>query len=70
IELAKARKPHVFERQRPDGITIEVRGAPVEGGGFVTTYIDVTERRRNEARIEHMAHHDALTELPNRVLFH
>jgi diguanylate cyclase (GGDEF)-like protein len=70
MELAKARKPHVFERQRPDGITIEVRGAPVEGGGFVTTYIDVTERRRNEARIEHMAHHDALTELPNRVLFH
>jgi diguanylate cyclase (GGDEF)-like protein len=70
IELAKARKPHAFERQRPDGSIIEVRGAPVEGGGFVTTYIDVTERHRNEARIQHMAHHDALTELPNRLLFH
>jgi diguanylate cyclase (GGDEF)-like protein len=32
--------------------------------------VDITERRRSEARIEHMAHHDALTGLPNRVLFH
>ncbi|MGH6856643.1 MAG: putative bifunctional diguanylate cyclase/phosphodiesterase [Methylocella sp.] len=32
--------------------------------------MDVTERRQVEARIAHMAHHDALTGLPNRVLFH
>ena len=31
---------------------------------------DVTERKRSEERIAHMAHHDALTDLPNRVLFH
>ena len=30
--------------------------------------VDITERRRSEARIAHMAHHDALTGLPNRVL--
>lgn len=70
MALAKARKPHEFERRRPDGTTVEVRGVPVEGGGFVTTYVDITERRRSEARIEHMAHHDALTGLPNRVLFY
>jgi diguanylate cyclase (GGDEF)-like protein len=33
------------------------------------TLEDITERRRNEARIAHMAHHDALTGIPNRVLF-
>ena len=31
--------------------------------------IDITERKEAEARIAHMAHHDALTDLPNRVLF-
>ncbi len=31
--------------------------------------VDVTEKRQAEARIAHMAHHDALTGLPNRVLF-
>lgn len=31
--------------------------------------VDITERKQAEARIAHMAHHDALTDLPNRVLF-
>ena len=68
MALAREAKPHVFERERPDGTVIEVRGTPLPGGGFVTTYMDMTERRRSEAKIVHMAHHDALTDLPNRVL--
>jgi diguanylate cyclase (GGDEF)-like protein/PAS domain S-box-containing protein len=32
--------------------------------------VDVTERKQAEARIAYMAQHDALTDLPNRVLFH
>lgn len=39
------------------------------GGGFVTTYFDVTEQRRTQALVAHMAHHDTLTDLPNRALF-
>src|SRR5581483_8541552 len=42
---------------------------PTADGGWVATYEDVTERRQAEAKIMHMARHDALTNLPNRVLF-
>ena len=38
-------------------------------GGWVATFEDVSERRRSEARIHHMAHHDLLTGLGNRVWF-
>ena len=42
----RARHPvqHQFERRRPDGTQLEVRGAPMAGGGFVTTYVDATDR--------------------------
>ncbi|MEE8350796.1 MAG: PAS-domain containing protein, partial [Rhodospirillales bacterium] len=39
---------HEFERQRPDGSYIEVRGGPIPGGGFVSTYTDITERKDAE----------------------
>jgi diguanylate cyclase (GGDEF)-like protein len=38
------------------------------GGGWVATHEDITEQRRSEVKIEYMAHHDALTDLANRVL--
>ena len=38
-------------------------------GGAVVIFEDVTEEKKAEARIAHMATHDALTDLPNRVLF-
>jgi diguanylate cyclase (GGDEF)-like protein len=51
-----------------DGRLICVTRQPMAGGGWVATHLDVTEQRRSEARIIHMAQHDALTNLPNRVL--
>src|SRR4029079_6651880 len=42
---------------------------PTSDGGWVVTFEDVTERRQAEARIMHMARHDALTNLPNRLMF-
>ena len=68
LALARQRQAHVFERKRPDGTVLEVRGVPIDDGGFVTTYMDITERCRSEAKIAHMALHDTLTGLPNRVL--
>ena len=52
-----------------DGRLICVTREPMPDGGWVATHEDVTERHRTEARIEHMACHDALTDLPNRTLF-
>jgi diguanylate cyclase (GGDEF)-like protein len=43
-----------------------VRHAPMPDGGTLSTYTDVTTLRRLEARVAHLAHHDALTELLNR----
>jgi diguanylate cyclase (GGDEF)-like protein len=55
--------------QTKDGRSIQVAYQPLEDGGWVTTLEDVTERSCAEERIAHLAHYDALTDLPNRVLF-
>lgn len=58
-----------YERKRPDGRVIEVHSVPLEGGGVLRTYTDITERKRNEERIHHIARHDGLTTLVNREVF-
>lgn len=64
----------IWKHLKADGSIIEVRvysrqvdyrGQPAR----LAVVVDVTEQRKTEARISFMAHHDALTALPNRVLF-
>jgi diguanylate cyclase (GGDEF)-like protein len=51
-----------------DGRVILVVSKPIAGGGWLATHDDITERQRADEQIAHMARHDALTDLPNRVM--
>jgi diguanylate cyclase (GGDEF)-like protein len=55
--------------EAPGGRAIEIVNKPLKSGGWVATIEDITERTRADQKIAHMAHYDALTDLPNRVLF-
>ncbi len=52
----------------PNLRSIQKNTQPLPGGGWVATHEDITERQLAEERIKYMAHHDALTGLPNRTL--
>jgi diguanylate cyclase (GGDEF)-like protein len=58
----------IIQRHLADGRIIKITHQPMTHGGWVAIYEDITERHRAEAHIAHMARHDALTDLPNRVL--
>ena len=68
IHWMKMGSAHEFERIRKDGRVIQMRGNPIEGGGFVTTFADITAFRENEALLEGRVQHrtqqlaDALSE--------
>ncbi len=58
VSIERARHhnlPHRFERERPNGALLEVRGAPMPSGGFVTTYSDISSRREAEAEVKRSA---------------
>jgi diguanylate cyclase (GGDEF)-like protein len=63
---ADERKRLTWEME--DGRILLITHQPMEDG-WLATYDDVTEHRKAEAKVIHLAHHDALTDLPNRVLF-
>lgn len=57
LQYMREASPHNLERVMPDGRVLDIRGTPLPGGGFVTTYVDITEYREtatalSEARSE------------------
>ena len=46
LDYLRRGDPHMYERERPDGSVLEIRGNPLPGGGFVTSYADITAYKR------------------------
>jgi histidine kinase len=42
LDHMRSGSAHMFERERPDGSVLEIRGNPLPGGGFVTSFADIT----------------------------
>jgi len=51
IHYLKLGQPHNFERYRPEGRVLEVSGNPMPGGGFVTSYTDITSHKELEYKL-------------------
>lgn len=51
IAVARQAELRVYQRIRPDGTVLEMRGIPLPDGGFVTTYTDVSAKYRTEQRL-------------------
>ena len=70
LEMIAEQRPFIKVRELHDGRVIAIEQQPMPGGGWLSTHEDITEYRRIEARAAHLARHDVLTDLPNRVLLH
>lgn len=51
VQHLRAGTPYLFQRERRDGRVYEIRGQPMPGGGYVTTYTDVTDYKRTEIEL-------------------
>ena len=69
VEMLKSALGKDVSLPLSDGRTIALSYSRIPGGGWVETHKDATARRQAEAKIAHIAHHDALTHFPNRRFF-
>ncbi|GIK25094.1 MAG: hypothetical protein BroJett006_13400 [Betaproteobacteria bacterium] len=72
VERARNFQPHCFRRTRPNGRIIEVRGNPLAGGGFVTTYTDVTEQEHAQEalRLSEQRYRNLIDLSPDAIFVH
>ena len=61
----RRRNGEVFPKWLTVSVVRDAQGKPVN---YIEIFSDITERKEREERVRHLAHHDALTDLPNRVL--
>lgn len=52
LEALARRIPHDHEREQPDGRILRSSGAPIPGGGYATSYTDITALRRAARELE------------------
>jgi diguanylate cyclase (GGDEF)-like protein len=66
MALERKREAHTYERRRPNGSVLEVRGVPLENGGFATIYLDVSHYKvaASTPTAEDLGVSDRLTGLP------
>lgn len=57
LEEARTQRvqPYLMERRRPNGVVVEIRGTPLPEGGFVTIYMDITERKAAEQKLRELS---------------
>jgi diguanylate cyclase (GGDEF)-like protein len=68
LALTKAPQKASLNLIFQSGLVLHLNHSPISIGGFVHTLEDVSDRRRAEAKANHLASHDVLTNLPNRRL--
>ncbi len=70
--IGVCRREVIATRKNSEQFPMELSVSEMILGGqryFVGIIRDITERKRTEEKIEHLAHYDYLTDLPNRALF-
>ena len=75
VEKQEYWRGEIWNRTKAGAITVvlmtvsAVRDAAGQLTQYVGVFTDITQRKETEQRLEHLAQHDPLTDLPNRSLF-